>query len=57
MCRKKTLVLTKCSCENTYCLSCRYPDLHKCTFDFKKEAKKQLEKNNPVVAGEKVVKI
>lgn len=57
LCRKKTLILTKCACEVNYCLTCRYPDVHKCTFDFKEQAKKTLEKNNPLIAGEKLVKI
>lgn len=56
-CRKKSIILTKCSCESNFCLSCRYPDVHKCTFDFKEQAKKYLQKNNPLVAGEKMEKI
>ena len=56
-CRKKSIIMTKCSCENNFCLSCRYPDIHKCTFDFKEKARKSLEKTNPIVIAEKIVKI
>jgi hypothetical protein len=39
------------------CIQCRYPDNHNCTFDFKNENKKKLEKDNPLVVGEKIQKI
>jgi hypothetical protein len=47
----------KCSCQNIFCIKCRIPELHNCTFDFQEEYKKQLTKNNPVVRGQKVDKI
>jgi hypothetical protein len=39
------------------CIQCRYPEKHSCKFDFMEEAKKKLEKDNPVVSGEKIQKI
>lgn len=56
-CKKKSLVDVKCKCEGIFCITCRFPDVHKCTFDHKSESKKLLEKNNPVVVGNKVDKI
>jgi hypothetical protein len=39
------------------CIQCRYPDNHNCIFDFMGESKKKLEKDNPVISGEKIQKI
>jgi len=39
------------------CIQCRHPDKHSCKFDFMEEGKKKLEKDNPVVSGEKIQKI
>jgi hypothetical protein len=30
------------------------PEVHNCKYDYKPEWKKQLEKNNPIVLGEKI---
>ena len=46
-----------CKCELVVCFNCRYPDKHNCTFDYKEEARKQLEKNNPIVVSEKLEKV
>jgi hypothetical protein len=46
-----------CKCEMIVCFDCRYPELHDCTFDYKEEARKLLEKNNPVVVSEKLEKV
>ena len=56
-CKKKSLVDMKCKCEKTFCITCRFPDVHKCLFDHKAESRKLLEKNNPIVVGNKVDKI
>lgn len=56
-CRKKTLMEYKCPCEKIFCIKCRVPELHGCTFDFYAEHQKKLAKDNPVVTGEKVDKI
>jgi hypothetical protein len=56
-CRRKVLFLVDCHCGNHYCLECRYPEKHECTFDFKKQGAIELIKNNPVVTREKISKI
>jgi hypothetical protein len=47
----------KCPCEKIFCIKCRVPELHGCTFDFYAEHQKKLAKENPVVTGEKLNKI
>ena len=56
-CRKKTIVLTECPCKKHFCLKCRYPEEHECTFDYKQKAVNELVKNNPIVVAEKISKI
>ena len=56
-CKKSTLILTECSCTNHYCLKCRHPEDHECSFDFKQKGINELVKNNPIVVGEKISKI
>jgi hypothetical protein len=46
-----------CKCSSVFCLKCRSPEDHKCTFDFKKEGKELLEKHNPKIQSEKLEKI
>jgi len=57
-CRKKIgLTGFQCRCDYFFCSSCRYPDDHKCDFDYQASAREQLEKNNPVVVASKLDKI
>jgi hypothetical protein len=56
-CKKKVLVPMSCMCSQQFCIQCRTPELHKCTFDYFKHSKQQLEKNNPLVIPKKVDKI
>ena len=56
-CKRKTLLKITCKCELTVCFDCRYPELHDCKFDYQKEAKEKLTKDNPIVISEKLVKI
>jgi hypothetical protein len=46
----------KCGLKNL-CTTCRYAEDHKCTFNFREESKKDLEKNNPKIIGYKLNKI
>jgi predicted nucleic acid binding AN1-type Zn finger protein len=46
-----------CPCKGSFCIKCRVPELHNCTFDFKLENQLRLTKDNPVIVGEKVGKI
>ena len=43
-----------CSCGKEYCMKCRYPEEHKCTFDYKSKAKENLTQSNPLVVARKV---
>lgn len=57
-CNKKLkLINYPCNCNNTFCVKCRHPEDHNCTFDFKSNGKKQLEKDLIKVAPNKVIKI
>ncbi|OEL21502.1 Zinc finger A20 and AN1 domain-containing stress-associated protein 9 [Dichanthelium oligosanthes] len=57
-CRKKVgLTGFQCRCGGTFCSTHRYTDSHQCTFDYKKVAREQIAKQNPVVMAEKINKI
>ena len=56
-CRKKTLVSYKCSCDNTFCLTHRMPEDHACGYDFRKNGKGAIEKQNPKVVSDKLIKV
>ncbi len=56
-CKKSSLILTNCLCTKQFCLKCRYPEDHQCTFNHKEKGMNDLIKNNPIVAGEKISKI
>jgi len=58
-CAKKLGLATtyQCRCGGKYCSQHRYPETHGCTYDFKSEGRKFLEKNNPVVTASKLPKI
>ena len=45
-CKKKLdMMVATCKCGYTSCFMHREPTLHNCTFDYKSEGKKDLEKN------------
>ena len=57
-CNKKlSLIDYSCRCGNFYCSKHRLPELHNCKFDYKELGKEILDKNNPLVQKEKVIKI
>jgi len=58
-CAKKLGIATtyQCRCGSQFCASHRYPETHTCTYDYKSEGRKLLEKNNPVVTAPKLPKI
>lgn len=56
-CKKKTVMLVSCRCKNSYCLQCRMPEDHGCTFDLVKHQLEILRLENPVVSTEKIEKI
>ena len=46
-----------CKCGLTLlCTVCRYPESHKCQFDFKLYGKEQISKNNPIISKPKIDK-
>ena len=57
-CNKKLeLVCFPCKCELKFCKLHRLPELHNCKFDFKKNGKDILKKNNPLICNKKIIKI
>lgn len=32
-CKKKTILLFPCKCENKFCSRCRLPEVHACSFN------------------------
>eukprot|EP00162_Nutomonas_longa_P024400 comp8658_c0_seq1/m.9572 comp8658_c0_seq1/g.9572 ORF comp8658_c0_seq1/g.9572 comp8658_c0_seq1/m.9572 type:complete len:149 (-) comp8658_c0_seq1:14-460(-) len=57
-CKKKVgLTGFKCRCGFYFCGVHRYSDKHDCTFDYKAEAQKEIEKQNPIVKADKIEKI
>ena len=58
ICDKK-LKLTNliCKCNIIYCNLHTPPEMHNCSFDYKKLGKQLLEKKNPKILTEKLIKI
>lgn len=52
ICNKKVLIFFKCRCDNYYCIKHQTPEMHKCSYDYKKD--KILEDN---VKNKKIVLI
>jgi hypothetical protein len=47
-----------CKCEfKKLCSKCRLPETHECKFDYKKEGKEEILKQNPVIIADKLTKI
>jgi hypothetical protein len=56
-CKKKVGLLgINCRCGFTFCPSHRYPEQHKCNFDYKSRQKTLLAAQNPQIVAPKVVK-
>lgn len=57
-CNKKIgLTGIQCRCTYVFCGKHRYPKEHQCTYDYQKDQKEKLQKENPVVTAEKIRKI
>ena len=41
-------------CEKLHCLKHRFPEDHKCTYDYKSEEIEKLKKNLPLIVADKV---
>ena len=57
-CSKKVGLLGhECSCTFTFCSKHRHPEDHECEFDHMEFGKKQVEKNNPLLYTDKMVRL
>ena len=58
VCNKKLgLMEYSCRCGQLFCIKHQLPEEHNCTFDYQKMGKDLLDKKNPQVVGNKVIKI
>ena len=46
-----------CKCGIKYCMAHRYPELHNCTFDYKKDAQQKIKMSNPKITTHKLDRI
>jgi len=46
-----------CKCNKVFCIKCRYPEVHNCTFNHKDNERDILKNKLIKVVGEKVEKI
>ena len=60
-CKKRkvnTMMAFDCKCNyKLLCNLCRIPEQHNCTYDYKMEERKKLEKANPLVIAAKMEKV
>ncbi|XP_053694167.1 uncharacterized protein LOC128742017 [Sabethes cyaneus] len=58
-CNRKlgVIMIMKCHCEKIFCAQHRYAEAHNCSYDFKLNGKKILERENPLVVAHKLPKI
>lgn len=55
--RKVGITGIECRCKFVFCGKHRYPDEHDCSFDFKQQHRRKLEKENQRVEGSKFEKL
>jgi hypothetical protein len=54
-CKRSTLLGEyKCRCGNLYCLACRLPEIHACTFDYIKAGQASLQVSLEKVVHDKI---
>ena len=46
-----------CRCNNLYCKKHKYPEKHKCKFDFYQSRKDKIMRENPIVRNTSISKI
>ena len=58
-CKKKINITNgfSCRCTRIFCAKHRHPESHECTYDYKAEGRKLLEKENPLITLPKLPKI
>ena len=59
VCNKKVLTVSiaflgSCKCEKLHCLKHKFPEAHKCTYDYKSEEIEKLKINLPLIVADKV---
>ncbi|KAF7694568.1 Zinc finger A20 and AN1 domain-containing stress-associated protein 1 [Cucumispora dikerogammari] len=56
VCSKKLLITKqfKCVCGKEFCRIHKFPESHFCNFDFKADARKKLESENPLIRIKKL---
>ena len=43
-----------CKCNENFCIKCRLPEIHKCSYDYGKEGRKQLKNKLIKVCNNKI---
>ena len=57
-CNKKLkLINFTCKCDKIFCINCKFPEVHYCTFNYKIQQQNKLENDNPVITPDKLNKI
>ena len=58
-CNKKLgiIMIMKCHCNQYFCSAHRYMEVHNCSYNYKLEGKKKLERENPMCVTQKLPKI
>jgi hypothetical protein len=58
-CNKKLgiIMIMKCHCNQYFCSAHRYMETHNCSYDYKENGRKKLERENPLVCTQKLPKI
>lgn len=58
-CNKKLgiIMIFQCHCNQYFCTSCRYKEVHNCSYNYKLEGKKKIERENPLCVTQKLPKI
>ena len=58
ICNKKLgLMVFKCKCDTRFCITHLHPEEHSCAFDYKAYERTILEKDNPRVIADKIIRI
>lgn len=58
-CNKKLgiIMIMKCHCNQYFCSAHRYMEVHNCSYNYKENGRKKLERENPLVCTQKLPKI
>lgn len=51
------IMIMKCHCNQYFCSAHRYQEVHNCSYNYKLEGKKKLERENPLCVTQKLPKI